>query len=354
MTNTRFISVLLSGLAAIGCGGDDSTVPPADAGGLDTGTVDGGGGDECEGATDGTPCAGSNICVGEACVASTCGDGYVDGDAGELCDDANAVSGDGCEPDTCTPSCTMDEDCDDGLYCNGLETCNTDLSRCQAAGTDPCDDSDPCTDDSCDEELACANDLIDADGDTYAPATCTTSGLMGDDCNDSNFTVYPGADELCDTIDNDCDGTPDDGTVTITCYRDADDDTYGDDDDTVDACSCPTDYIARGGDCDDSNADVNPSHSSYETVGYCPGTGGSTGCTTRSFDWNCSGSEERLYGVSSGCMFGPPGCSLCACMGSGFTAARACGQSGSYRSCGRSGLSACTDLGTEGRVQPCR
>jgi len=346
---------LVALLMVAGCGDDGGT--PTDSS-TDSATSDTGGGDtgsdECSGAADGTSCAGSNICVGGACAPSTCGDGYVDSDADELCDDGNATPSDGCEPDTCTPSCTEDADCDDGLLCNGGETCNTALGRCQAAASDICDDSDPCTADSCEEETGCANELIDSDGDMYAAATCTTAGLMGDDCDDVNFSVYPGADELCDGIDNDCDGTVDNDTVSITCYRDADEDTYGDDGDTVDACSCPTGYISRGGDCDDSNAAVNPDHSMHETVGYCPGTGGSTGCATPSFDWNCDAAQEPLYPTSTGCAIGPPGCRICSCRGSGFTSSTACGASGTYRSCGSSGGTFCAETGTSGRVQPCR
>jgi len=46
------------------------------------------------------------------------------------------------------------------------------------------------------------------------------------DCNDTRSDVHPGATEFCDTVDNDCDGTVDEG-VGLTFYRDADGDTYG-------------------------------------------------------------------------------------------------------------------------------
>jgi len=49
---------------------------------------------------------------------------------------------------TAAPACTTDADCDDGLYCNGAETCVAGV--CQA-GTPPCDDGVACTIDSCDE-----------------------------------------------------------------------------------------------------------------------------------------------------------------------------------------------------------
>ncbi|WP_194161871.1 putative metal-binding motif-containing protein, partial [Seonamhaeicola maritimus] len=70
-------------------------------------------------------------------------------------------------------------------------------------------------------------DELDDDGDGY-------SECQGD-CDDTNATVYPTAPELCDGLDNNCDGTIDEG-VTITYYADADGDGYGDSANTVQDC----------------------------------------------------------------------------------------------------------------------
>jgi hypothetical protein len=68
-------------------------------------------------------------------------------------DDASVTPGQITITEVC--ECTTDADCDDGLACNGVETCEP-LCVCKA-GTPLCDDGDPCTIDNCDEgTLACS------------------------------------------------------------------------------------------------------------------------------------------------------------------------------------------------------
>ncbi len=78
-----------------------------------------------------------------------------------------------------------------------------------------CDDADPCTTDSCDPASgACVHDAsIDADLDGHIAVGTDTSAMCGDDCDDANPDVYPGASEICDGEDNDCDGSIDEGTT---------------------------------------------------------------------------------------------------------------------------------------------
>jgi V8-like Glu-specific endopeptidase len=81
----------------------------------------------------------------------------------------------------------------------------------------------------------------DGDGDGYNDASCG-----GDDCNDGDPSVNPGAAEICDNgIDDDCDGATDgsDGDCTVICDNDGD---------GVDGVQC------GGNDCDDFNALIRP------------------------------------------------------------------------------------------------
>ncbi len=106
---------------------------------------------------------------------------------------------------------TSDEDCDDdapGVHPNAVEICN---------GVD--DDCDGVVDDA-------AGDLwyADDDGDGFGdPGSETQScdaaeGTVADntDCDDTAADIHPNADELCDGLDNHCDGAADTDAVDPT------------------------------------------------------------------------------------------------------------------------------------------
>jgi cysteine-rich repeat protein len=156
----------------------DGTDPEVDGG------MEGDAGDPCAGQSDGTAC-GEDICVGGACVESSCGDGYVDEAAGEQCEDENTTAFDGCEPGTCTFTCNDDASCDDLEPCNGTETCD-DQHVC-VSGTAPadrtaCGDARVCLDEEC------------------VPAGCGNGGLETDEeCDDGrNGDDLDGCTDTCE------------------------------------------------------------------------------------------------------------------------------------------------------------
>jgi hypothetical protein len=160
----------------------------------------------------------------------------------------------------------------------------------------------------------------DADADTFGAVAggvvaCTApNGTVTDntDCDDANAAVNPAADEVCDALDNDCDGTIDQDVLTgdgntyypdvdadghgdasqptllcgatagfvlssddcddadatlgapVVWHADADGDGFGDASDTTTACLAPTGYVADATDCDDTDAALNPGTTWYQ------------------------------------------------------------------------------------------
>ena len=147
---------------------------------------------------------------------------------------------------------------------------DTDSGECR--GRERCGGGDEDCDGLIDEEGAsdCVPFFVDADGDGFGSGAdmrclCAPAGpygaRVGGDCADDNPRVYPFALEVCNGVDDDCDGEVDEPNAEgcRVLYADRDGDASGDRGDA--ACVCaPTSVhrAASAGDCDDSNPAVGP------------------------------------------------------------------------------------------------
>ena len=151
-------------------------------------------------------------------------------------------------------------DCDDGdaaVNPSALELCNGKDDDCNGV-PDP-EDSQGCT-------LYYYDFDSDTWGTTHSKCLCSQGGYYttttSGDCNDNHDQVYPDAPESCNNIDDDCDGVTDEtgSNGCTTFFKDEDDDNYGETGNTQCICLPEGHYTAtQGGDCDDTNAGVNPS-----------------------------------------------------------------------------------------------
>jgi hypothetical protein len=112
--------------------------------------------------------------------------------------------------------------------------------------------------------------FADADGDSYGNAlidtmACTAPfGFVADslDCHDADSTIHPNRIEICNGLDDDCDGLADDADPDVidqvNWYRDMDDDGYGNPLSFVTTCYQPNGYVENNEDCNDLDPTVHP------------------------------------------------------------------------------------------------
>jgi hypothetical protein len=151
-------------------------------------------------------------------------------------------------------------------YVGATGDCGDDDPTVRPGVNEACDGRDDDCDGEIDEGAPGALWYADADGDGYGnPAQAQDLCVPGDglvpdatDCNDTAASAYPGGEEICDGLDNDCNGLEDDDAVGSAPYwLDADGDGWGDGS-AVSACAAPSGFADADGDCDDTDAGVNP------------------------------------------------------------------------------------------------
>jgi hypothetical protein len=157
--------------------------------------------------------------------------------------------------------------CAQAGYVTNSSDCNDDDFLINANALEICNGQDENCNGQADDGLVFSNYYFDLDLDGYGavgimqnacaqPIGFVTNGL---DCNDANSYMNPNAIEICNGLDEDCDGENDNSVVFATFYEDADGDTYGDPATGQDFCLIPTElFVANGDDCDDTNATINP------------------------------------------------------------------------------------------------
>ncbi|QDE80174.1 putative metal-binding motif-containing protein [Myxococcus xanthus] len=137
----------------------------------------------------------------------------------------------------------------------------------------------------------------DADGDGFAAVNAPSRVFCGTvpagysttqgDCDDTRAEAYPGAPELCNGLDDNCDGQMETGVVNKVWYLDHDRDSFGRNGPGTEACDPPSElHVEMTGDCDDERADIHPN-----VVEACNG-----------LDDNCDGRVDELFKEGPGAL----------------------------------------------------
>jgi hypothetical protein len=198
-------------------------------------------------------------------------------------------------------------------YTDKVGDCNDNDSLTNPGAHDICGENNLVIDKDCNSSnnnnLNCALVCGDYDGDNYvvnknaygAYENLVCALKKEGDCNNNNPLVHTGATEVCDGVDNNCDGQVDEGVIK-TFYQDKDNDGYGNPAVSIQACSKPAGYVEQGGDCNDNNPNVHPN-----ATEVCDGV-----------DNNCDGQVDEditktFYKDKDGDGYGDPNTSVNVC-----------------------------------------
>jgi hypothetical protein len=211
--------------------------------------------------------------TGPGCLGADCDEAFDDVNAGaeEVCDGRD----NDCDRQTDEQASGTLESCDTGFQgvCGEGRTQCVDGALVCSAFSEPSAETCDGRDNDCDgvvdnNPVGVTVWYVDADGDRFgddasgATACVRPEGRTSDggDCDDTNRSVNPTVPEICDGIDNDCDGEVDEegAAGTLTFWRDADGDGAGDAADTIQGCAPPEGYVANDDDCNDADGAIFP------------------------------------------------------------------------------------------------
>lgn len=190
--NVTLFAAIALGAAHLECSSSEGASQAGGAGGISSDASANGTGGVAGG--DGAGSGGTGGTV--ACTPAACDDGFactIDSCSAGKC--AHTIG-----PTTGATACAAGKYCSVSDGCVASPACATTV-QCEALWAMDACKANP----TCDPATSlCLFTLLDKDGDGHAPQV-----YGGDDCDDSNNVVYPGAAEICDGEDNNCDGVID-------------------------------------------------------------------------------------------------------------------------------------------------
>ncbi len=162
-------------------------------------------------------------------------------------------------------------DSDGDGYGDGVD-CKPDDAAVNPGATETCngfdDDCDGLVDDDDNYVMGTSPWSHDDDGDGFGDVAVEfqaceppEEGMVDNasDCDDGDDQIFPGAEEVCDGVDNDCNlQVDDDATDATEWYVDDDGDGWGSDEWIYEACDQPSGFSDQSGDCDDENETIYP------------------------------------------------------------------------------------------------
>ena len=272
----------------------------------------------CQNATPNEPCNGGLCAAGMRCELSTvghqtrmrcvipdvCGNGVPEPEIGEVCDDGNTDSGDGCSNDcksdeTCGNGVIdANEACDDGNHISG-DGCSKDCMSDETCGNgytdkakgEVCDDGNTMSGDGCSPDCksneTCGNHIVDIhevcdDGNTMSGDGCSADCKSDETCGNGIIDTAKG--EMCEPPNSQiCDGN---------CHK---------------VFTCPDGIVDPGEECDDNNNNDNDDCTNDCKIASCPDgvvhTMSSSGAALESCDDGPNPTQD--------CPYGMPSCQVC-------------------------------------------